>query len=918
MAFCLALPSPVFSATETYDQACKNAYDNAASPGNWLASNLVTIPLTPNPGNNQYGLQYDTGGNIIVRTATYSSYYTNNYVGQANYKIVPTAAWVTTGNEFTNFYNTYGVGATNADLIKFIERSVGMNTDGSHDAIVEYAVTTDSGKTLNDKLLRPTRNPDITTYNSGDYGSGKPFPSKPSTISDATWTSFQTFYTNQQTDSAPGEKNQFPWTQLGYTYYWGKGQSPPENLAQIQGLSEFVILKDSAVNIYGIYATPSYIYAMNPSTGQYGNGYANFNITGQCNTVWAGHSYQYNVSRDASSPNQINVIGPAGNVSGKEGILVWSLNYTVTVDSGCTVTSDGTSLKDYVDGTNNIGIFFDGDTSTTWGDPITVGVNKVDNSGTIRGGPLGTGIAIQVWHGDMVIINRAGGYIGDQTAIDCSNSTGAVSITNRGTISGPITLNAASLATFDIENTSLTVTGGALSSFTVGANSATDYGVLNTTGTTANANTTVTLTPGGYIPNNTSMTVMTASAGSISAVPGTINSASPVFSVSGAISSNNLVLTAKRVNYYNSFASSSNADAAGSVLNTLAMNNSATGDMVTVLGSLDSLTSGGQINSALNSLSPNVDNSAPQVSGTTQQQFVSTVLAHLDGFKNVMGSMLKGVDVWTSGFGSYIHQDEMSFSNGYDASIWGTALGFDIPALDNFRVGLSGGFAQDFVRTKDFSNKTDIDSYQGTLYTSYAKGVYFIDTAVSFAYNSYNAQRQVAFGLLNRTAKGDYNGQQYSGYIQGGYKFTGKGIELTPIASFLYSHLRLNGYTESGAGAANLKVDPQDYDIAQTGLGMKIGYPLELKKIDTKVTPEFKFKWFYDWVGDAQQTTSTFTGGGGSFGTKGFIPAQSSYDFGLKLTVETVNNITLSLSYDLEIKEDYYGHYGYGELRYRF
>ena len=325
-----------------------------------------------------------------------------------------------------------------------------------------------------------------------------------------------------------------------------------------------------------------------------------------------------------------------------------------------------------------------------------------------------------------------------------------------------------------------------------------------------------------------------------------------------------------------------------------------------------------EIDSALNALSPGVDNSPPQISEMTQQQFVSTVLAHLDGFKNVMDNMFKGVDVWTSGFGSYIHQDAMSFSNGYDASIWGTTLGFDIPALDNFRAGLAGGFAQDFVRTKDFSNRTDIDSYQGTLYTSYAKEAYFIDTAFSFAYNNYDAQRQVAFGLLNRTAKGDYNGQQYSGYIQGGYKFTGKGIELTPIASFLYSHLRLNGYTESGAGAADLKVDPQDYDIAQTGLGMKVGYPLELKKIAAKATPEFKFKWLYDWVGDAQQTTSTFTGGGGSFGTNGFTPAQSSYDFGLKLTVETVNNITLSLSYDLEIKEDYYGHYGYAALRYRF
>jgi outer membrane autotransporter protein len=116
----------------------------------------------------------------------------------------------------------------------------------------------------------------------------------------------------------------------------------------------------------------------------------------------------------------------------------------------------------------------------------------------------------------------------------------------------------------------------------------------------------------------------------------------------------------------------------------------------------------------------------------------------------------------------------------------------------------------------------------------------------------------------------------------------------------------------------DLKVDPQDYNVAQTGLGAKIGYPLYFKNKFGKLTPEAKFKWLYDWVGDAQQATSTFIGGGGSFGTQGFTPAQSSYDFGVKLTLETVNFVTLSLSYDLELKEGFYGHYGVVNLRYRF
>ena len=71
-------------------------------------------------------------------------------------------------------------------------------------------------------------------------------------------------------------------------------------------------------------------------------------------------------------------------------------------------------------------------------------------------------------------------------------------------------------------------------------------------------------------------------------------------------------------------------------------------------------------------------------------------------------------------------------------------------------------------------------------------------------------------------------------------------------------------------------------------------------------------------MGDNQQATSTFTGGGGSFNTTGFTPAQSSYDFGAKVTLITKYNVTISANYDCELKEDFYAHYGYLNAKYSF
>jgi hypothetical protein len=57
---------------------------------------------------------------------------------------------------------------------------------------------------------------------------------------------------------------------------------------------------------------------------------------------------------------------------------------------------------------------------------------------------------------------------------------------------------------------------------------------------------------------------------------------------------------------------------------------------------------------------------------------------------------------------------------------------------------------------------------------------------------------------------------------------------------------------------------------------------------------------------------------GGFFNTQGFTPAQSSYGLGVKLVPETLSLVTVSLNYDLELKEDFYGHYGLAGVRYRF
>jgi outer membrane autotransporter protein len=310
----------------------------------------------------------------------------------------------------------------------------------------------------------------------------------------------------------------------------------------------------------------------------------------------------------------------------------------------------------------------------------------------------------------------------------------------------------------------------------------------------------------------------------------------------------------------------------------------------------------------------------------TQTQFINTILSHFDNVPSVqtagdagvavLGNDVRKAGVWAQGFDTYLHEDPRGLSNGYDANVWGTSMGYDVPVMGNFICGLNAGYAWNNIRTKDSGARTTANNYQGSIYGSFSHDAYYVDGILSFAYNQYDSTRHVAVGAIDRTPKSDYGGQQYSAYLETGYTFKNNKVTLTPLGSAQYAHLHVNGYTEDGGGAAGLTVAGQDYDMFQTGLGARLAYKIAGK--DHTLIPDIHVKWLYDFIGDNQQATSTFTGGGASFATSGFTPAQSSYDFGTRWIFLSKPNITLSLNYDFEVKEDFYSHAGYANVRYDF
>ena len=253
----------------------------------------------------------------------------------------------------------------------------------------------------------------------------------------------------------------------------------------------------------------------------------------------------------------------------------------------------------------------------------------------------------------------------------------------------------------------------------------------------------------------------------------------------------------------------------------------------------------------------------------------------------------------------------------------GTAVGVDTICNESYCndiiLGVSGGYAYGHVKSDANNGSTSIQSAQSTIYAGYqdANTPYFVDGAGSFAYNWYSGSRDIVAGPIDRTAKSDYEGLQYGAYLDGGYKFNlGNILELAPIASIQWDHLAIGRYTETNAGALDLIVNKQNYDMLESGLGASVS--TQLKYGWGNLTPEVHAKWLHDFINDDMVITSTYTGGGGAFTSNGTKMVKDGVNAGGKLSFDLKDDISLIAECDTQMRDGFFGVFGSATVRYKF
>ncbi|MDB5989264.1 MAG: hypothetical protein JWQ10_667, partial [Herbaspirillum sp.] len=413
---------------------------------------------------------------------------------------------------------------------------------------------------------------------------------------------------------------------------------------------------------------------------------------------------------------------------------------------------------------------------------------------------------------------------------------------------------------------------------------------------------TVTPTVTGVLTTGTTFNVVTSGAGT--AAPVFVVNNNPRYLFTGVPTTGGVSILLLSAAPLSTFAVTPGAIAVAPILD---INAAPGSDLLAVQNAIAALPTGAAINNALTQFAPGAANlAAPLAALQTSQLFEDLWLARMDETQNVCcddvcvpkdptqpeklqkcNNTDQRGSWWGKAFGSSGRQDNESGMSGYSAKAYGAMLAYEIPLNELTRVGFGGGYANTTVDGNDSTGRTKIDSYQLMTYFDRAMGPVFVDGSLMAGVNRYDGSRSIIFPGINRTANADFNGQQYTAMLAVGKHLVFDQTTITPLVSLQLTHLAVDSYQESGAGAVDLNVNSQSYNFVQSGLGVKA--ERLMRSGANTYAPEVHVKWLHDFKATTMQQNASLAGGGATFSASGIGQDRDLFNVGAGISLLTCN-----------------------------
>ncbi len=238
-----------------------------------------------------------------------------------------------------------------------------------------------------------------------------------------------------------------------------------------------------------------------------------------------------------------------------------------------------------------------------------------------------------------------------------------------------------------------------------------------------------------------------------------------------------------------------------------------------------------------------------------------------------------------------------------DYTTAGFSLGMDYRVMEKLVVGLMFSYGQ---TESDFNNAVDslsIETYSPGLYAAWNHEGWYANGLLSYGWSELSQSRGIAFGGLNRQASGSTDGKQWVGNLTIGRDWKVGNFVVGPFLGMQYTHLEMNPFTETGAGALNLSVGRQETDSFRTKLGVGANYTAKIKSVT--IQPSASIAWLHEFLDDSRGITAAFNEAGvGSFVVNTTEPERDSALVGVGLNVWWEDWIMLFGRYDAQAGQD--------------
>ena len=258
---------------------------------------------------------------------------------------------------------------------------------------------------------------------------------------------------------------------------------------------------------------------------------------------------------------------------------------------------------------------------------------------------------------------------------------------------------------------------------------------------------------------------------------------------------------------------------------------------------------------------------------------------------------------WGKGYGVYGDRDTEGGVPGYEYTVYGTSIGLDYQITDSTLLGITAGFSDSDVDSSLAGNKGDISNTHIGIYGNTNTDGWHFDCIFTYSFLEYETERFV--NLLGERLKGDFDGQGISGYVEARYDWRNfNSWLLQPLASFQFSYLGLDSYTESG-GTSRLGYDDQSYNSCKGSLGMKVTKELFRQENNRGAHIQLRGRWVHEFGDDNSSVDAHFAGYPGVvFKVRDEDIARDSAVLGVGFDADLGRDTHLLFGYDTQLNND--------------